>query len=328
MRIAIVRLSAMGDIIQSMIVLQFIKEHSPDSSIDWFVDRKFSDILEGAKHVDNIFPLQLKGLRLREVPFKLIKLYKFIKSKGKYDLVIDLQGLIKSGLVTKFISTNKRIGFNSRSSRESLSAIFYSQSYDVPYEENVIQRYVSLIEQCFEIKVPTNKIIDKESFFFSEKQNNPSQNNYAVFFIGASFQSKIYPIEKFADVSNSLSIDIVIVWNSRKEKILAERLKKLSPKVNVSRKLNFEELKDLVSRATVVLGGDTGPTHLAWGMNVPSVTLFGATPMNRNFFPTKINLAVDSGVVVNPNKINKTHSSIRNIPSQDIVNLLNKIITQ
>jgi len=63
-------------------------------------------------------------------------------------------------------------------------------------------------------------------------------------------------------------------------------------------------------------------------MNVPSVTLFGATPMNRNFFPTKINLAVDSGVVVNPNKINKTHSSIRNIPSQDIVNLLNKIITQ
>ena len=326
MRIAIVRLSAMGDIVQSMIVLQFIKEYRPDCKIDWFVDRKFSDILNDAKHIDNIFPLNIKGVKLYEFPSKLIKLYKFIRSKGRYDLVIDLQGLIKSGLVSRFISANNRVGFHWASSREPLSAFFYSKTFRIPYEENVIRRYIGLIEKCFEMNVTNDDIVNKKSFFSLTEQTNFSHSDYALFIVGASFESKIYPVEKFAEVSNSLVIDVVVVWHSDNEKILAEKLKKLSPKVIISKKINVDKLKNLISNATIVIGGDTGPTHLAWSMNIPSITIFGPTPMKRNCFITNQNLAVSSEQEINPYKIDKKNMSIKSIDPKKIVNLAGKLI--
>jgi len=328
MRIAIVRLSAMGDIIQSMIVLQFIKEYIPDSTIDWFVDEQFSDILKGAEYLDNIFPIKIKGVKLYEVPFRLIKLLRVIRNKGKYDLVIDPQGLIKSGLISRFIKANKRVGFHRSSSRESLSAIFYSDSYKIPYEENVIRRYIGLIEYCFNINIPGNKILNKESLFLSDRKSPRNQDDYVVFIIGASFESKIYPIEKFAEVSNSISANVVVVWHSDKEKILAEKLKKLSPTVNISKKLNLDALKNLISKSILVIGGDTGPTHLAWGMNIPSITLFGSTPMRRNFMQTSINYALDSDSKVNTLKINKNDDSIKNIEPSRILDLYKQIINR
>jgi len=322
MRIAIVRLSAMGDIIQSMIVLQFIKEYIPNATIDWFVDEKFSDILKGAKYLDNIFPIQIKGVKLHKVTFRLINLYKFLRNKGKYDLVIDLQGLIKSAIVARFIQAKRRVGFDRKSSREPLSAIFYSESYRIPYEKNVIRRYIGLLEQCLDIKIPDNKILEKESFFLIKKKN---LDDYIVFVIGASFASKIYPIEKFAEVSNSLVEDVVVVWHSDQEEILAQKLKKLSPQVDISKKFNFDELKNLIYNASLVIGGDTGPTHLAWGLNTPSITLFGSTPMKRNFMKTKINYALDSNSEVDPFRINKSDYSIKNIHPSKILDLYKQI---
>jgi len=324
MKIAIVRLSAMGDIIQSMIVLQIIKKYSPKSTIDWYVEDRFYGLLKDANGLNNVFYLKIKGVRFLSIPFKIIELYKSLRSNGSYDLVIDLQGLIKSGLISRMIRAKKRCGFDSNSARESLSAFFYTKSFRVPYDENVVKRNIMLVERCLDIKIPPERIKFKKSIF--KKNTSFNKSNYAVFVIGASFDSKIYPIEKFAEIANSIELDIKVIWHSESEKMMADELKKLSPKVIITKKLNFDDLKDLIFNARIVIGGDTGPTHLAWAGNIPSITIFGSTPMERNFLQTEINFGIKSDTYINPYKINKDDFSIRNIDSSEISALAKKLL--
>ena len=71
----------------------------------------------------------------------------------------------------------------------------------------------------------------------------------------------------------------------------------------------------------LVIGGDTGPTHMAWALNTPSITLFGSTPGYRNTCTTNINKIIESDSEVNPNKINKRDFSIKDIKVSNIVKI-------
>ena len=77
----------------------------------------------------------------------------------------------------------------------------------------------------------------------------------------------------------------------------------------------------------MVIGGDTGPTHIAWALNIPSLTLFGPTPGYRNTYITKINKIIESNSKVDPYKINKDDYSIRDIDVQEILNNARKLLS-
>jgi len=327
MRIAIVRLSAMGDIIQSMIVLQLIKEHIPDVKIDWFVDEKFSDVLKHARYLDNIFPLQIKGVRFFEFPYKIIALYKNLRNKGKYDLVIDLQGLIKSALVSKFILSEKRFGFDRLSIREPLASFFYSDTINCSYNKNVIIRYISLVNFSLSINVRPENILPKKPFFYLDKILN-SEKPKIILILGASFESKKYSVKNYSQITNSIDADFYALFKSKAEKLLAKELSLKSNNVKILGNLNLDQLKEEISSSSLVIGGDTGPTHLAWALNIPSITIFGSTPIKRNFFETDINLGISSNAKVNPLKINKFNSSINDIHPSKIIILIEKLLNK
>ena len=81
------------------------------------------------------------------------------------------------------------------------------------------------------------------------------------------------------------------------------------------------------SKVDLVIGSDTGPTHIAWAMNIPSITLFGPTPGYRNTKVTKINKVLESKSIVNPRKIDKNDNSIKEIKIADIANLTSKLLS-
>ena len=120
---------------------------------------------------------------------------------------------------------------------------------------------------------------------------------------GASYPSKCYPIEKFVELTKQIDANFMIIWGNQKEKILADEITALSPKVNVCEKLSIDNLISLISQVDLVIGPDTGPTHIAWALNVPSITLFGPTPGYRNAYMTKINRTIESNSKVNPFKL-------------------------
>jgi len=326
MRIAIVRLSAIGDIVQSMVVLQFIKKEFPDASIDWFIDKQFTTLLDDCIEIDNIIELDIKKIKQNKSFILLFKTLRKLQTFKNYDYVFDLQGLIKSAVITRLIPAKERIGFDKNSIREKFASYFYTKKYYFPYHENVVMRYVNIVATTLGITVSNREIKYKEPFFNLSSNKVRKDKPNILIVLGASFDSKIYPVDRYAQIVNSLQANIIALWHSNKEFIMSKRLQSLSKGVKITNCKSFSELKELVINSDIVIGGDTGPTHVAWALNIPSITIFGSTPLERNCFITDKNLAISSGNMVDAYNIDKQDFSINLIEPEKILSLIKGLL--
>ncbi len=327
MKIAIVKLSAMGDIIHAMVALQYIKEAKPEIQIDWIVEQGFAQILENNPHIDNILPVNLKAIKKEKKALsseiKQLKAY----AQNNYDLVIDAQGLIKSALTAKLLSKNIA-GFSKDSIREGVASYLYKQKVEIAYEKNAIERNIKVLCEPLEIVITKEQVLNKEKFLYcNTSENLPIEiDDYILFVVGASVANKIYPQESFLKIAKALDEKVLVVWANNYEYEVARYLEKEAQNVIASPKLNLNELKRVINSTKLVIGGDTGPTHMAWALNVPSITIFGNTPEDRNTYITPINQVVKSETFVNPLKLDKTDFSIREIEPQTIIKLAKELL--
>ncbi len=324
-KIAIVKLSAMGDIVHAMVALQFIKKVNPSIKIDWFVEEVFKGVLENNSHIDNIYTVNLKKIKKdKSLLFKEIsRLRNF--SKNNYDLVIDAQGLLKSAVVSKLLGKNIA-GFSKNSIREKVASYFYKQKVEIAYDKNTIDRNVKVLCEPFGIKVSSEEIINKEPFLFysvDESIENllDKDKKNIVFVISSTWESRNYPKEKFVQIANTLKQNCIVIWGNEEEKQKALYIENNSEYARTyESRLDFNALKYLISRCDLLIGNDTGPTHMAWGLNIPSLTIFGNTPVNR-VYQTPINKVIKSSSKVNHYKLDKNDFSIREIEVGDIVKI-------
>lgn len=323
-RIAIIKLSAMGDIIHAMVALQYIKKQYPNLKIDWFVESVFAPILENNPDINEIIKLDLKSIKKdkKEIinQIKLIKKYE----KNSYDLVIDAQGLIKSAIVSFFLGKN-RVGFSKNSTREKLASFFYTKKVDIAYDKNAIERNVKVLSQALNFEITKDDILNKKPFLFYKNENEviyeylSKDKKNVLFVIGASWPSKMYSKEKFAKIINNLDENCLITWGNESEKDIANFIANIS-KAKVLPKLDLNSLKAIMSKVDLVIGNDTGPTHMAWALNIPSITLFGNTPGYRNTYITNTNKIIESKSIVNPFKLDRNDFSIKEIDENEIIN--------
>jgi len=330
MKIAIVKLSALGDIVHSMIVLQFIRKHNPEIIIDWVVDESCNELLESHPDINKVHSVNLKNVKRKKSLFILLKELRKVSQFGKYDVVIDMQGLIKSAVISRLISSPITLGFDKSSAREGIASVLYNQTFKYSYDKNVIERNLALIGNFLDFPVTKESILNKEVFLHSSQRykfktiSNIMSN--IVLIPGASYDSKMYSYQKLAEIASIIEANFIIVWGSEVEKLLADKIKTLCPKVQVMEKLSIDLLVSLVSQVDLVIGSDTGPTHIAWALNIPSITLFGPTPAYRNAYNTSINKIIESDSKVNPLKINKLDYSINDIDVQEIVGLAQDLL--
>ena len=323
-RIAIIKLSAMGDIIHAMVALQYIKKQYPNLQIDWFVESAFAPILENNPDINQIIKLDLKSIKKdkKEIinQIKLIKKYE----KNSYDLVIDAQGLIKSAIVSFFLGKS-RVGFSKNSTREKLASFFYTKKVDIAYDKNAIERNVKVLSQALNFEITKDDILNKKPFLFYKNENEviyeylSKDKKNVLFVIGASWPSKMYSKEKFAKIINNLDENCLITWGNEAEKDIADFIANIS-KAKVLPKLDLNSLKAIMSKVDLVIGNDTGPTHMAWALNIPSITLFGNTPGYRNTYITNTNKIIESKSIVNPFKLDRNDFSIKEIDENEIIN--------
>ena len=332
MKIAIVKLSALGDIVHAMVVLQFIKKYNQAIEVDWFVEEGYKGLLESHPDINKVILVNIKDVKKKKSFYLLYKELKRTQQFGPYDLVIDMQGLIKSAIISKFIPSKLTLGFDKSSAREGLASIFYNKVFKFSYHKNVIERNFELIKFALDLPFKIEEIGKKLPFLHSnQKYLNASLSNIKkniILIPGASFSSKRYPVERFAELTNLLDANYLIIWGSEEEKFLANEIKNLSPHVNICEKLSIKDLISLISQIDLVIGPDTGPTHMAWALDIPSVTLFGSTPGYRNAFTTKINRIIESKSEVNPYKIDKNDNSIRDIDVNEIVQVAQELLDQ
>ena len=317
-KIAIVRLSALGDIINSAVVLQFIHKKYPDAKIEWITEEVFAPLLQNHKLVHQVHSINLKQIK-KEKNFSLLKKnISYLRSLGEFDLVIDMQGLLKSAVVSRLISKNTH-GFDKESSREGLSSLFYKTTSKISYEESIVKRNCFLCSDALSFKLNDEMILNKVPIFEVEKVDyiDASKTNI-VFVIGASWKSKKYPKEKIVEICNELKQNSMIVWGNEDEKKDAEFICKHSSYATLAPKLSLTGLLSLISSVDLLIGNDTGPTHMAWAQNIASITLFGPTTA-RMIYETSKNIGIKSSSKVDILKINKNDFSIQDIDAQEII---------
>ena len=192
MKIAIVKLSALGDIVNAMVVLQFIKKNNPKIKIDWVVEKAYKELLSNNPNVNKVHTVNFKLAKQKKSLPIFFKEIKKIRQFGKFDIVIDMQGLIKSAFVSRMISSEVTVGFHRSSSRESISSIFYSHKFKMDYKENIICRNLSLVANSLNFTFKGNEIQNKDPFLYPSKKYIPSSFSKSmknIVFFSRSFSS-------------------------------------------------------------------------------------------------------------------------------------------
>ena len=331
MKICIIKLSAMGDIIHAMVGLQFIKKAFPDSTIDWIVEDSFKGVLENNKDIDHILPINLKSIKNKKseilTQYKLLSQY----AKNNYDVVIDAQGLLKSAIASWIVGNrvvgSYIVGFDTDSIREKIASFFYDKKVYIPYSKNVIDRNIKVLCDSLGIKVSKEDILTKKPFLITDKQSSDMNSDLNIIFVvGASKPNKIYPKEKFLEIAERLKENILVVWGNKEEYETALWLSKNSDFITLDEKGTLDDLKYKVEHSKLVIGGDTGPTHMAWGLNIPSIMIFGNTPHSRNTYETVINKIIKSDSFVDPLKLDKSDFSIENIKASEVVKIAKELL--
>ena len=316
LKIAIVKLSALGDIVHAAIVLQFIKKHCPNAHITWLVDARFASLLKDHPLIDELVILPLKE------SFK--KSYKIIKTLGKFDKIIDLQGLFKSAVVAKLLG-KEIYGFSRESVKEKIAARLYRHKFKIDYNENIIVRNLSLVGYALNFGFDRDEILKKSPCFeICKKFKNESGKKRVLIAAFASEESKIY--DKFKDVIRLLEgCEIYLCYGSESEKARADAIIS-GTKAKLLEKLSIKDMIDFIASCDLVIGNDSGLTHLAWAVNRPSITLFGNRPSHRNAYVTDKNLVVDMGKQIDARSIDKNDFCIREIYPETVANFAKRLL--
>lgn len=288
MKIAIIRLSSLGDIISTLVFLEYLKSEVKDLHITWIVDSNFREILQNSSFIDEICDIPLrKSKRDRKLIFEC---FRRIRNLKEFELVLDFQGLIKSAIIGKILKTKKIIGYDKFSIRERLASLFYTKKVSIAYNEHILKRQYAILQTAFNLKKDFSLQMlehrDKTiGVLESEKLKNIFNKEKKILFIlEASKEQKEYPLDSFYQVALGIEkkyrdVRIYLIWDKKESEI-----KNLASRSNVFYflpHLNLAEIKFLISNMNLIIGGDTGLTHLSWALKIPSITLYGNTPIER-----------------------------------------------
>lgn len=305
LRIGIIRLSALGDcIVSAAFLADFVQEIEQHYAIHltWFVDSRFSAILEHSPYTDSLEIITLKRQSLRQKLHLIARLAKL----PIFDLLIDMQGLIKSALIGAFVRKRTFIGFGFGSAKEPLSALFYTHRIQIAYQENILKRNALLLHKAKELlhiaqdsqpQLPDMLTHKASSFAYTPQALTHiasilTTKPCILCVLESSLPSKTYDPTLFAQTIAMIcghleSVQIILLAHTDTHKLTqilqSSALTSLqnSHIITPLSNLNLDAVKALVAQMDLVIGGDTGITHLAWALGRDSITLYGNTPAHR-----------------------------------------------
>jgi heptosyltransferase-1 len=234
--------------------------------------------------------------------------------------------------VISTILGGKRYGFSRTIRKESLAGLFYNSTIPVPLELPATCRYATLAARSLGLDFHPQDITPPQPYLFWHADDRTATDGYfsqdrrnIIFVAGTSAGYKNYPAERFARLADLLGENILVCHGNEEELATAQQIAERSPHVRVLPSLTLNQLKAAIGRADLAIGGDTGPTHIAWACGVPSITLFGATPVC--ICPTERNRVIATESVVNLRKPNPRDSSVSRIAPEEIATLARGVLT-
>ena len=297
-RVLIVKVSALGDVIHALPVLDYLRQVSPGVEIDWVVEEGNREVLEGHPLLRCVHVVRTKAWRKH--PFspetrREVKALRDAFRDAAYDIAFDIQGNFKSGLITWLSGARRRYGFDRDGVRESLNLFFTTNQVPLRRQDHhVSSRSLRVVSVPFGKDYPG---VGLSADIFTAPEDDAAaeallatlSDGFAILFHnGTTWTTKLWheagwialgkaAHERFPDAT------ILLSWGNEVERIAAEAIAAgIGRNVRILPKMTIKGFCALLKRVDLVVGGDTGPVHMAAAVGTPTVSFYRATDARRN----------------------------------------------
>ena len=294
----IVRLSAMGDIIHTLPAAAALRQTFPQATLGWLIEERWTELLCTLRYprsgprspqrplVDRVHSVNTS--EWRHAPFSFNTWQQMAVGLSQlrgiqYDAVIDFQGAVRSALLARW--SGAPIVYGSTQPRENAASMFYTRSV-LPNGTHVVEQALALAGAI----IPTRMVEPQIEFPVDPDAENKISglaadvNDFAILNPGAGWGAKRWPAERYGQVAKELAKDGLcsLVNYGPGEEELAAAVEADSEGTARKISCSLSELIALTRRARLLIGGDTGPMHLAAALKIPVVAIFGPTDPARN----------------------------------------------
>lgn len=287
LRVLIVRLSAIGDAVLTLPVLNALRDHYPQAHIAWAVQPGPATVLRGHRALDQLIELPRGWMTS---PRKSLAVCRALRA-FRANVCLDVQGLAKSALPALLSGARRRIGFarGDRDGREF--STWLNNELVAPEESHVVDRNLALLRPLGitrpAVRFDVPERADELAMVAAFRREHGLEDGFAVLNLGASLPSKRWPEEHYTQVARHLvherRLPIVAPWGIEEDRQRAERMvSAIGPGAVVFPRSSLTALGSLLKQASIFVGSDTGPLHLAVAVGTRCVGLYGSTPASRS----------------------------------------------
>ncbi|MEO7970310.1 MAG: lipopolysaccharide heptosyltransferase I [bacterium] len=282
MRVLIVRLSSMGDLVQTLPALSDAARAIPDIRFDWIVDESFAQVPGWHRNVETVIPSAFRRWRKNwRRAFKSGEPQSFLKKvrAQEYDYIVDVQCELKSAVASR-LARGPRYGYDSRTVHEWGAQFAYQKTFFVPKDRHSLQRMRQLLAGALGYEYKEESV----DYGIDRSRLGPVlidlPERFVVFIHSTSWTSKVWPEFYWQDLLNKVTADgysVLLPWGNEAERERSIRIAAGNDQAIVLPALSISEKAAVINRASATVGLDTGLSHIAAALDVPSITIYGAT---------------------------------------------------
>lgn len=275
-RALIVKTTSMGDVIHALPAVADLARAQPDLSIDWVVEKSFSDIPRLSRYVNQVHEVAVRQWRknvFNRQTWEAVGRTRAALQSAHYERVVDLQGLLKSAVIGKW-AKSFLLGYDKDSIKESWASRFYDRTFAVSKSLSAVTRCRMLMAYAFDYDYRQYPL----DFGLSVVNDPSGKQPYAVFLLNTSRETKLWSEAKWirlAQETHRAGFDVHLLWGSPAEE---ERVRRVASQAGsfcqVMPRMSIKDCALEMQKSAFVVGVDTGLTHLAAATAKPTVGLF------------------------------------------------------
>jgi heptosyltransferase I len=291
MRILIVKLGAIGDVVHTLPALAALRRAMPSAHLAWVVERGgAAKLLQDNPAIDELIEVDTRGWRKDLLGNQTRTAIKSSLSKLRgFDVALDFQGLLKSGMMAWLSRAPRRIGFDKQALREPASAYLLTERVTVDDDDHIIKKNLQLVAHLGvaidgAYKFPLGISLTEKQF--AEQQISARGGNVAIINPGGGWPTKLWNVAGFAEIADRLwdayGWRSVVTYGPGEEALANSVIAHSRSGAVESLDSTLKQFFALAEQAKLFIGGDTGPLHLAAAAGTPIVGIYGPTPARRN----------------------------------------------
>lgn len=293
-KVLIVKTSSLGDIIHCFPVLDYLHSRHSDVIVDWVVEERFAELVRSHPYVEKVVEVNTQRWRrclLSWSTWRQIGQFRRSLREETYDVVFDLQGNIKSGIITGMSKAREKVGLGKNSVSERLNMLFTEKRFEPPLHTNIRDGYLSIVQQYFSdahaFDKPSGVLL---SLTTHERKllkaiTLPKGLPLVMVCPGSAWPNKRLKKEALADFLSLLQkkkhCAFLVVWGSKEERRVGEWLVEQLEDTSLLQRLPVPVLQHVMDRADLVIAMDSLPLHLAGTTRTPTFSIFGASSMQK-----------------------------------------------